>query len=181
MKMIYVSAVSRRHSLAAMNEFGCAYRRYNHQPIIQPKRLEHEKSNIASQKTGDAGENDSRDVDAEKDRAEVAFFVLHLVRCQVDVLRLRHDSVKRRTCVVYKSTGFICGLLNPLLSCFCSLHLPALTTESIHFPIDRQGKSNNPRAPLLEGEPLGSCDWVEGCVAPLTPETKPLVGVNCSV
>lgn len=162
MKIICVSAVSRRHSLAA-NEFGCAHRRYNHQPIIQPKCLEHEKSNIASQKTGDAGEYDSRDVDAEEERAAVAFVVLHLFRCRVAVLRLRHDSVKRRTCAVYKGTGFICGLLNPLLSCFCSPHLPALSTSSIHFPIDRQGKCKKPKCPpLLKWEPLGSCDWVEG-------------------
>ena len=95
------------HSLAAANEFSSAYRRYNHQPIIQPKCLEHEKSNIASQKTGDAGEYDSRDVDAEEERAEVAFAVLHLFGYRVAALPLRHDSRKRRTCVVYKSTGFV--------------------------------------------------------------------------
>src|SRR5690349_15535794 len=117
MKIVCVSAVSRRHSRAA-NEFGCAHRRYNHQPIIQPKCLEHKKSNIASQKTGDASEYDSRDVDAEEERAEVAFVVLHLFQCRVAVLRLRQDSLKRRTCAVEYIRA-------PPSSCFYSRHLPA--------------------------------------------------------
>lgn len=147
MKFICVSSVSRRHSLAA-NEFGCPHRGYNHQPIIQPKCLEHEKSNIASQKTGDAGEYDSRDDDAEEERAEVAFAVLHLFRCRVVVLRLQHESVKRRTCAVYNGTGFICGTPESLVILFCSRHLPALSTWSIHFP--KIGNANG--SPCLNGK-----------------------------
>jgi len=150
MKMIYVSAVSRPHSLAA-NEFGCAYRRYNHQPIIQPKCLEHEKSNIASQKTGDAGEYDSRDVDAEEERAEVALVVvLHVFRCRVAFLRLRHASLKRRTCAVYKSIGFMCG--TPELSCFLVSASPGPIHMEHSFPDRSAGQMQKTQgAPCFNG------------------------------
>jgi hypothetical protein len=95
-KILCVSAVSRRDSHAA-KEFVGAHRRGDHQPIIQPKCLDQYKSNIASQKTGDAGDDDSRAVDAGQQRAEVGCVVGHLFLFYrvVAVVGLRSDSLKR--------------------------------------------------------------------------------------